>query len=347
MLSRGPDPAETGQPSRGLSTVGKEAEQPLAHLPTPLLSDTLVHQAYFTIPTHSDECASEFRLYYEHHGRGPRRLVFVGGLGMSLVGWEHQIRHFAALPEYQVLVLDNRGAGWSDTPPGLYTTKAMARDVLALLDHVGWTTEVHLVGFSLGGMVAQEMALESNLDRFATLTFVSTTTGRRFFPPATSYLNARLMVTRDPRQKLQILNQLLYPETWLQDPYSGPADPNYPAHQVRSNRDFVAQCTLRQGAHTRSPTVWGSMAQFSASLRHSMSAARLKPLRDQSHIRCLVLTGTADRMIPSADSLQLASLLRAPIYTFPGSGHVLFFEQARRFNSILALHFDGESVVDM
>jgi pimeloyl-ACP methyl ester carboxylesterase len=66
-------------------------------------------------------------------------------------------RDAAGAPRYTALVLDNRGAGNSGTPRGPYATRAMAADVVALLDFVGWTRRrgVHIVGISLGGMIAQ------------------------------------------------------------------------------------------------------------------------------------------------------------------------------------------------
>ena len=57
------------------------------------------------------------------------------------------------------MIYDNRGMGESDKPILRYSTSEMARDALELLDHVGWTGErsTHVVGISMGGMIAQEM----------------------------------------------------------------------------------------------------------------------------------------------------------------------------------------------
>ena len=56
-------------------------------------------------------------------------------------------------------MFDNRGMGESDKPLLRYTTSEMAKDVVELLDHVGWTQErnVHVVGISMGGMISQEL----------------------------------------------------------------------------------------------------------------------------------------------------------------------------------------------
>lgn len=75
--------------------------------------------------------------------------------------WQRQTRDFGhtEADQYSCLIFDNRGMGESDKPLLRYTTSEMARDVIELLDHVGWTGErsVHVVGISMGGMIAQEM----------------------------------------------------------------------------------------------------------------------------------------------------------------------------------------------
>ena len=75
--------------------------------------------------------------------------------------WQRQTQDFGHTEgdQYSSLVFDNRGIGESDKPLLRYTTFEMARDVVELLDHVGWTESrsVHVVGISMGGMIAQEL----------------------------------------------------------------------------------------------------------------------------------------------------------------------------------------------
>lgn len=61
-----------------------------------------------------------FELYYEVHGTGPRKVVFVMGLNNSCFGWLNQVEHLAKDPQYSVVVLDNRGYGNTETPSGAY-----------------------------------------------------------------------------------------------------------------------------------------------------------------------------------------------------------------------------------
>ena len=83
------------------------------------------------------------------------------GLGGYMKTWQRQTKDFGHTEgdQYSSLVFDNRGIGESDKPLLRYTTFEMARDVVELLDHVGWTEprSIHVVGISMGGMIAQEL----------------------------------------------------------------------------------------------------------------------------------------------------------------------------------------------
>lgn len=100
------------------------------------------------------------RLYYELHGDGGEPLVFVHGFTGDSTDWQHQIDAFAG--DYRVLVFDNRGHGRSEAPEDreAYTIDLMMDDALQLVAHVG-LSQYHLVGHSMGGAIAQEIALRS------------------------------------------------------------------------------------------------------------------------------------------------------------------------------------------
>src|SRR5687767_13579 len=94
-------------------------------------------------------------LAYDIRGRGSP-LVLIQGVGVGRWGWEPVADRLAR--RFQVVTIDNRGIGASDAPPGHYSTRMMADDVLAVLDHAG-IQQASVVGTSLGGMIAQELAL--------------------------------------------------------------------------------------------------------------------------------------------------------------------------------------------
>ena len=98
---------------------------------------------------------ADIRFHYRVHGAG-EPLVMLHGLGSSGADWAFQAESLGA--QFRLIVPDLRGSGLSDSPRGPYSIALFATDVWALLDQLH-ITRVHLLGFSLGGAVAFEMAL--------------------------------------------------------------------------------------------------------------------------------------------------------------------------------------------
>lgn len=96
-------------------------------------------------------------LNYSLEGDGPETIVLVNGLADDLATWDFQMEALLGAG-YRVLRFDNRGIGQSDAPAGPYTTQLFAQDTKALVDELG-LTDFHLLGVSMGGMIAQEYAL--------------------------------------------------------------------------------------------------------------------------------------------------------------------------------------------
>jgi len=94
-------------------------------------------------------------LYVEETGDGPP-LLLVMGLGASLETWVAQRDVFAE--RYRVITFDNRGAGRSGCPDAPWTVPAMAEDARAVLDFLA-IERAHVLGVSMGGMIAQELAI--------------------------------------------------------------------------------------------------------------------------------------------------------------------------------------------
>jgi 3-oxoadipate enol-lactonase len=106
-------------------------------------------------------------------------LLLIHGLGYASWGWEPVVEPLSR--SFDVLLFDNRGVGGSDAPPGPYTTAEMAGDALQVLDEAG-VERAHVVGTSLGGMIAQELALAAP-ERVDRLVLVCTLPGSaRSFP---------------------------------------------------------------------------------------------------------------------------------------------------------------------
>ena len=94
---------------------------------------------------------------YKLEGDGEETIVLINGLADDLETWVLQMDDFLAAG-YRVLRFDNRGIGASSKPAGPYSSRMLADDAKALVDSLG-ITDFHLMGVSMGGMIAQEYAL--------------------------------------------------------------------------------------------------------------------------------------------------------------------------------------------
>lgn len=99
--------------------------------------------------------ANGIKLNYKVEGQG-YPLVMIMGLGANRSGWSPQISFFKK--HYTVVTFDNRGVGKSDKPEGPYSIRMMADDTVKLMDHLE-IKKTHIMGASMGGMIAQELAI--------------------------------------------------------------------------------------------------------------------------------------------------------------------------------------------
>ena len=96
------------------------------------------------------------KIYWDEQGQG-EPILLIMGLGYPSLMW-YRTRPVLA-PKYRTITLDNRGVGRSDMPTGPYPIAQMASDAAAVLDAAG-VGEAHVYGISMGGMIAQEFALQ-------------------------------------------------------------------------------------------------------------------------------------------------------------------------------------------
>src|SRR6185295_14410807 len=106
-------------------------------------------------PPMSVATIGEHEFFYEEHGSGTP-LLLIMGLGADSAAWLFQVPEFAQ--HYRTITFDNRGIGRSAKPAGPYSIAGMAEDAAGLLDHLG-VERAHVVGVSMGGMIAQELVL--------------------------------------------------------------------------------------------------------------------------------------------------------------------------------------------
>ena len=112
-------------------------------------------------------------VYYEVHGEGSP-LVLINGYTASSEGWQPELLNELS-KHHKIITCDNRGTGRSDKPSERYSIKTMADDIAGLLDNLN-ISKTHVFGISMGGTIAQELAL-NHKEKVTSLTLCSTFCG--------------------------------------------------------------------------------------------------------------------------------------------------------------------------
>jgi len=133
---------------------------------------------------------NKLNIYYEIHGDG-EPLVFLSGLSMNHIPWTiYQVDYFVAAG-YKVIIMDNRDVGRTDESDiDDYEIRTFAEDTSRLLAHLG-IESAHILGYSMGGMIALEMTL-NNMTKLRSLTLVGSTARQGGF--GTNFLDVIKMV---------------------------------------------------------------------------------------------------------------------------------------------------------
>ncbi len=238
--------------------------------------------------------ANGVTLAYEVRGQGPDVLL-ISGLGYG--GWMWRWLAAELAPRFRVTTFDSRGLGGSDKPEGPYTTRLMAQDAAELLRGLG-VRNAHVVGLSLGGMVAQELVLGWP-ERVRSLVLACTVAG----PSCAPVTPAALDVMR---------NRQGDPLTLIRRGLALSCAPGFYERNPRRLEEAVAHrlaCAVPPGGYT---------AQLAAGAGHD-AEARLKDIRRPT----LCLTGDADQVVPARNSEWMAHRIPgARCEVLHGLGHL-------------------------
>jgi pimeloyl-ACP methyl ester carboxylesterase len=222
-------------------------------------------------------------------------VLLISGLGYG--GWMWKWLAAELAPRFRVLTFDNRGLGGSESPPGPYTTRMMADDAAGLLEGLG-IRSAHVVGMSLGGMIAQELALAWP-GKVRSLVLACTVGG----PNAIPVTPAALEVMRN-RQGDAL--------TLIRRGLAVSCAPGFAERRPERMAEIVAErlaCTVTPG---------GYGAQLAAGAGHD-AEARLGGLR----MPTLCLTGDSDFVVPMENAEALARRIPGARHeVLPGLGHL-------------------------
>jgi len=273
-------------------------------------------------------------LYFEQHGTGPERIAFIMGMNSNAFCWANQVEYFGRDPNYSILVFDNRGVGNSGAPFGPYTTSEMARDVVVLLDYIGWKEGrgIHIVGVSLGGMIAQELSTLIP-HRIASLSLIVTTAGGRIwnnFPPLKGTLTlARQLVVKDPAVRASNSLGIMFPEAWLEAKAEG--DP-----RGRTNREVETENFLNRFYAARPQPFIGVISQMAAGLTHRVTGDRLREI-SRLIPKVVIVTGDEDHLVdPQRSRFIKANMPEAELIELSDTGHGIHLQRPRELNELIA-----------
>jgi pimeloyl-ACP methyl ester carboxylesterase len=240
---------------------------------------------------------------WEAIGDGPP-LLLIHGLGYDRHGWGPLPQLLAS--DFRVLLFDNRGIGESDVPPGPYSTAEMAADALGVLDAAG-IDRAHVIGTSLGGMVAQQLVLAAP-ERVDRLVLACTAPGHGTFPIPQRTLD---LVARFPT--------LAPEEAFRQGVENALAD-----RTVAERPELVEEIFAYRLAHP--PNMAGWQAQVGASLGFDVTA-RLAEIEAPT----LVQHGTGDHVVDVRNAPLLAEgIAGARLELYDDLGHLFFWEEPDR-----------------
>ena len=235
------------------------------------------------------------KIYWEEHGAGDP-LLLIMGLGATLEWWRRLIPVLS--PHYRTIVYDNRGVGRSDVPPGPYAIPQMADDATAVLDAAG-VASAHVFGASMGGMIAQELAL-NHPARVHSLILGCTACGGTHVVTASrevgAALNARKTMTREEAM-------------WVMAPY---------IFDAGTPRERVAEdIAVRLGATVSNDGYFAQLAGIRAwSGTHDRLAGLTMPV--------LVVHGETDQLVPAENGRIIAKAI-------PGSRLVMLSRASHIF----------------
>ena len=245
------------------------------------------------------------RIYYEVHGEG-EPLLCVHGLSLDTLSWLMQVPAWSQ--HYQTVIFDNRDVGQSSYAEADYEVTDMAADALGLADHLGLES-FHLLGVSMGGAIAQQIALSAP-ERVRTLTLCVTFGGSGAWGRLYGQMLGKAVAGFTPEDAVDNFMLLCFTEQFFEN-----------AAQV----EFMRTASLSNPNPQRPD---GFARQAAASGRHDVRD-RLGSLDIPTH----VIGGSHDILVPVWKSEELAELIPgAKLTVFDGSGHGVQWERAEEFN---------------
>ena len=255
-------------------------------------------------------------LAYHRDGDTGTPVLLIMGYCVPGRAWRFQWPALAAA--HQVALFDNRGTGGSGAPAGRWQMADLANDAIALMDHLGWE-RAHVVGVSMGGMIAQHIGLRAR-DRVRSISLVATQAGgiRAMLPGAAGLKRFAMANLGTRSERGRHLASLLFPDAFIDEV-------GRPWLQRVLMDDFGDPIPAR------------SRRQQLAAIAGHRTAERLHEL---AGLPCLIVRPGADLLIHPSQSDRLARLLpHADVLRLDDAGHGVIRQEAAALNAALLRHF--------
>jgi len=246
----------------------------------------------------------DIQIYYEIHGTGPQTLTLIRGLGADLRTWFPQVPEFSK--HFQTIVFDNRGAGRTDKPDGPYSTEQMAEDVNGLLDALS-IRRTAMLGVSMGGMIAQEFAIQHPEKLSCLILGCTSFGGPESIPPPKEIWKALLAGPADEQTRMLQQQAMFSDDT------------------IANNRGVIEEYLAARSQFPIPPHALALQADAIVKHDAANSVAKIKT-------PTLVMTGKDDRLIPPENSRLIAARIPGAILAELPGGHLFMCEHPSDFN---------------
>jgi 3-oxoadipate enol-lactonase len=255
------------------------------------------------------------KIYWDEQGDG-EPLLLIMGLGYPSVMW-FRTRPLLA-NKYRTIALDNRGVGRSDVPPGPYSISLMASDAAAVLDASGFES-ANVYGVSMGGMIAQEFALQYPKRVRSLILGCTAPGGPHAVRAAAEVIDFLLSANLDAEASVEASVPIIYdddtPRTLIDE------DLALRKQWLPKREAYLAQL---QGIFA-----WESYSRLS-----------------QITVPTLVIHGESDRLIPVGNGKLIAEQIRgANLVTLPHAGHVYTTDQTKAAQDVIMDFLDRSAGV--
>ena len=254
---------------------------------------------------------------FEVSGKGPR-VILIQGVGLGGCGWAPQVSELRS--RYELASFDNRGISTPLAISPTLTIEQMADDTRALMDHLGWDT-AHVVGHSMGGLIAQQLAL-SDRKRVRSLALLCTfSRGREGLgiTPWRMWVGARSRIGTAKMRRSAFLEILL------------------PPHELKNiDREAMAASLEPIFGHDLADQPDIAMRQLGAMARHN----QFHRLTQLESIPTLVISGQYDRLALPKYGRRLAQQIPGSTFIeLTNAAHGATISRAGEINTLLDTHF--------